>query len=118
MGGCVYDETRSDTVARIHSLTISVPCTGIYMSETNRGLSLHLPRVDSAEEQRETTPAVGDHPMQELVGSPRDVEYEALLHPGDVETYEDLVHIADKVDDGMDKAESEDYRHAFIPYYG
>lgn len=63
-----------------------------------------------------------DHTPCELEGavvrSPRDVEYEAFLHPGDVETYDDLVHIADEVDDGMKKAESEDYRHAFIPYYG
>jgi hypothetical protein len=28
------------------------------------------------------------------------------------------VHIADEVDGGMQKAASEDYRHAFIPYYG
>ena len=53
----------------------------------------------------------------DIVRSPRDVEYQAFLHPEkNVETFDDLVHIADE--DGIEKEESEDYRHAFIPYYG
>ena len=57
------------------------------------------------------------HHSFDIVRSPRDVEYQAFLHPElEVETYDDLVHIADE--DGIEKADSEDYRHAFIPYYG
>lgn len=69
-------------------------------------------RKDLRIEQKDTPHEIeGD-----IVRSPRDVEYEAFLHPGLVETYSDLVHIADD-DDGMED-EEEDYRHAFIPYYG
>jgi len=72
-------------------------------------------RKDLRIEQKDTPHEIeGD-----IVRSPRDVEYEAFLHPGLVETYSDLVHIAEEDDDDViGEEEEEDYRHAFIPYYG
>lgn len=92
------------------------------MSDVNRELKV---RVSSRSELGSGRPGSTDQQEHQrpceldgaIVRSPRDVEYAAFLHPGDVDTYDDLVHMADAAND-LEKSTSEDYRHAFIPYYG
>ena len=77
------------------------------MGDTKRDFKIEIENKDFSSEV--------EADYASIVRSPRDVEFEALLHPGNVETFDDLVRLAD---DGIEKTESEDYRHAFIPYYG